>query len=59
MSRIRKSPEVKVSSQTIALSPKHTQMLKELLLHYNISSKSKYFQELIYQEYQKISTMVD
>jgi antitoxin component of MazEF toxin-antitoxin module len=58
MSRIRISAENKVSSDTIALSPKHRKMLKELLEHYN-TSKSKYFQELIYQEYQKISNMVD
>ena len=59
MSRIRKSPVDKVSSITVALSPKHLNMLQELLEHYNIPTKSKYFQELIYQEYQKITTMVD
>ena len=58
MSRIRKSPESKVFSQTIALSPKHDKMLKELLEHYNLS-KSKMIQELIFQEHRRINTMVD
>lgn len=58
MARLRISPEKKSQSETIALPPKYRKMLAELLEHYNMT-KSKYFQELIYQEHRKINTMID
>ena len=58
MARLKISPENKTTSETISLPPKYKKMLQELLEHYH-TTKSKYFQELIFQEHRKINSMID